>query len=159
MRGKIYNKENLASAVLKSFSIRETLKKLGLSPSGGNYESIKGAFKKLGIDTSHFTGQGHLRGKKCPWRKRPLHEILVKGRLENTWRLKNRLLKEGVKQHQCENCGGKKWLGKPTPLELHHLDGDRKNNLLDNLELWCPNCHTLTGNYRGKKNKRVEAIQ
>jgi len=38
----------------------------------------------------------------------------------------------------------------PIPLELHHIDGNQTNVSLDNLQLLCPNCHTLTDNYRGK---------
>ena len=39
---------------------------------------------------------------------------------------------------------------KKIPLEVHHLDGDRMNNELSNLQLLCPNCHALTENWRGK---------
>lgn len=30
------------------------------------------------------------------------------------------------------------------PLEIHHIDGDHKNNKPDNLQILCPNCHSLT---------------
>lgn len=40
---------------------------------------------------------------------------------------------------------------KPIPLELHHVDGDRLNNSLDNLMIICPNCHSFTENFAGKK--------
>jgi hypothetical protein len=52
--------------------------------------------------------------------------------------------------NQCCKCG---WsvthpvTGK-IPLELHHVDGNYKNNSEDNLELLCPNCHALTPNYK-----------
>lgn len=52
----------------------------------------------------------------------------------------------------CEHCGNDKWLGSPIPLNVHHVDGDATNNLLENLELLCLNCHGLTENY-GRKNK------
>lgn len=153
MASIIRNKDKLMVAISNSYSIRSSLKFLNLSPSGGNYDCIKKAIDDFGIDTSHFTGQGHLRGKNHNYRKRSLDEILVKGKLENTWRLKNRLLKEKIKDAKCENCELKIWLEKPIPLELHHVDGDRKNNNLENLELWCPNCHSTTDNYRGKKKR------
>lgn len=66
-------------------------------------------------------------------------------------RLKYRLVDEGYKEWKCECCGLTEWLGKPIPLELHHKDGDNTKNDLDNLELLCPNCHSLTDNYRWKK--------
>ena len=37
-------------------------------------------------------------------------------------------------------------------LELHHIDGNRYNHKKDNLEWLCPNCHSLTSNFRGRKN-------
>ncbi|HCW05920.1 MAG TPA: hypothetical protein DGG95_00985 [Cytophagales bacterium] len=43
------------------------------------------------------------------------------------------------------------------PLELHHKNGNRYDNRLENLMLLCPNCHTLTENYRGKKLKKDTA--
>ena len=76
-----------------------------------------------------------------------------RGKLENTFRLKRRLITERKKPHRCECCGLTEWLGHPVPLELHHKDGDRTNNVFSNLKLLCPNCHALTGNYRGKNRK------
>ena len=37
-------------------------------------------------------------------------------------------------------------------LSLHHIDGDRHNNVFENLQILCPNCHAQTDNY-GSKNK------
>ena len=61
-----------------------------------------------------------------------------------------------LRGHACENCGKKEWLGKPIPLEVHHLDGDKLNNELSNLQLLCPNCHALTDNYRGKNINNLD---
>ena len=66
--------------------------------------------------------------------------------------LKNKLIKNGVKESKCEECGNTKWLDSPIPLELHHIDGNAKNNNIENIKLLCANCHALTDNYRGKKN-------
>lgn len=38
------------------------------------------------------------------------------------------------------------------PLEIHHKDGDYTNNDEDNLELLCPNCHSLTDTYKNALN-------
>lgn len=34
------------------------------------------------------------------------------------------------------------------PLEIDHIDGNSDNNLEDNLRIICPNCHSLTTNFR-----------
>ena len=148
-----YTDSQLVEAVKHSQSIRAVLKKIGLTPAGGNYESIKKRISELKLDTSHFLGQGILKGKSHSYKTRPLEEVLIHKKLENTWRLKNRLLAEGIKEHRCEHCNNTKWLDHPIPLELHHIDGNRKNNTLQNIELLCPNCHSLTDNYRGSKKK------
>jgi 5-methylcytosine-specific restriction endonuclease McrA len=52
--------------------------------------------------------------------------------------------------HQCSSCGWNKVnesTGKP-PLEVDHIDGDCSNNNEENLRLLCPNCHSLTSNYK-----------
>ncbi|MDD2225283.1 MAG: HNH endonuclease signature motif containing protein [Candidatus Shapirobacteria bacterium] len=53
--------------------------------------------------------------------------------------------------NKCVLCGWgeiNKTTGK-TPLEVDHLDGNFKNNEITNLRLLCPNCHSLTSNYKG----------
>lgn len=41
-------------------------------------------------------------------------------------------------------------MGKQITLELHHINGDNMDNRLENLQLLCPNCHSMTDNFRGK---------
>lgn len=62
---------------------------------------------------------------------------------------------------KCCKCGWNKSnpiTGTPF-LEINHIDGDSSNNNEDNLELICPNCHSLTPNFRslnkgnGKRKK------
>lgn len=54
------------------------------------------------------------------------------------------------KGERCESCKLTEWMGQKIPLELHHVDGDRFNNELVNLQVLCPNCHALTDNYSGR---------
>ena len=55
---------------------------------------------------------------------------------------------------KCEKCGWGEMneYSNTVPLEIHHKDGDCTNNLIENLELLCPNCHSLTENF-GSLNK------
>ena len=53
-----------------------------------------------------------------------------------------------AKYNGCQLCGWHEI--NPTtgnmPLEVHHIDGNCLNNREDNLQLLCPNCHSLTPN-------------
>lgn len=51
----------------------------------------------------------------------------------------------------CEECGISEWRGKPIVLEVHHKDSDTNNNTFDNFQALCPNCHSLTEGWRGRK--------
>jgi heterodisulfide reductase subunit B len=52
---------------------------------------------------------------------------------------------------RCEICQIEEWNGKRLPLEVHHLDGNNKNNKKENLQVLCPNCHAQTDSWRKKK--------
>ena len=67
--------------------------------------------------------------------------------------LRSRLIKYGFKENICEKCKLSKWNGLEIPLDVHHVDGDNKNNELKNLVILCPNCHRQTDNF-GSKNKK-----
>lgn len=56
--------------------------------------------------------------------------------------------------NKCSICGWNKKhpVSNTSPLHVHHKDGNTKNNLEDNLDLLCPNCHSLTENF-GSRNK------
>lgn len=41
-------------------------------------------------------------------------------------------------------------------MQLHHIDGNNKNNSLENLQILCPNCHSQTDNYCGSANVTEE---
>ncbi len=62
-------------------------------------------------------------------------------------------------KNSCSSCGYNKEneFTKKSILEVHHINGDHKNNFEENLTLLCPNCHALTHNFRSrnKGNGRV----
>lgn len=89
----------------------------------------------------------------------------VSGGVDNDEVLSDRVRKYMLDKvgHKCELCG---WgeinpYTNKIPLEIHHKDGDYKNNAEDNLQVLCPNCHTLTKTYgtgnigNGRYNRRL----
>ena len=149
-----YTKSELINAVSKSTSMRQTLVNLNVSPYGGNYDVLRKAINHFNLDTSHFKGQAWNKGKKLP-AKKALSEYLIAGSNISSYKLKNRLLQEQVFESKCSSCGNTLWLNQPVPLELDHINGDNKDNRLENLRLLCPNCHALTPTYRSKNRKNA----
>jgi len=82
-------------------------------------------------------------------------ELLVAGRPRGRGHIKRRLIREGIKEHRCEECGITEWRGEPLTMELHHVNGDGEDNRLENLMLLCANCHSQTDNWGGRGVRRV----
>lgn len=157
---KKYTDQEIIEYVKNSTSITQILKKLNLTPSGGNFYTIKRKILLLCLDTSHFTGQGYLKGKNHNWAKEtPLKDILVE---KSTYggggrHLKKKLFKAGLLEDKCYQCGLTFWRGEKLSLEIEHINGNHFDNRIENLTILCPNCHSLTPTYRGRKlrgNKR-----
>lgn len=153
MSRRKWTDEQFIEAVRSSLSYAEILRKLGLKVAGSNYDTVKRKISELNLDTSHMTGKAWNQGDRYRPIKEsiPLENVLVEN---STWvnsnNLRKRLLKEGIKEHKCECCGNTEWMGKPIPLELHHINGVKNDLRIENLQILCPNCHSFTDNYRGK---------
>lgn len=155
MRSRGWSVGELKRATLASTSIRQVLTKLGLREAGGNYSQIKKYLRINEIDVSHFKGRAWNKGMKMPFSPRiPLEIIMVRNSDYQSYKLKARLLRSGLKKESCELCG---WSQRSNdgrlPLELDHINGDSKDNRLENLRILCPNCHSLQPTHRGLNSK------
>lgn len=76
--------------------------------------------------------------------------------------IRNYLLEKYDNKCQMEDCrwGKENPYTHSVPLEVHHIDGDCTNNREENLQLLCPNCHSLTENFgsRNKNSKRYKLM-
>lgn len=57
--------------------------------------------------------------------------------------------------NKCSICGWNKMntYTNKIPLEVHHIDGNPYNNKENNLQVLCPNCHSLTNNFKGNRGR------
>jgi hypothetical protein len=155
-RFKSWTDEQLIESVKNSYSTRAVIISLGLVPAGGNYIQVQNRINVLGLSTEHFTGSVWAKGKTWHTSTRPiLSDLLVKGSVVQSFKLKKRLFEEGLKTQKCELCGWAELsIDGRLPLELDHINGDRYDNRIKNLRILCPNCHSLQITHRGK-NKKV----
>jgi hypothetical protein len=155
MKPKSWTENDLVNAAKESRSIRQIIIRLNLKPAGGNYTQIQKYLRYYRINTSHLKGRGWNKGLKGVSRPRiPLDKILVKDRIFQSYKLKNRLIAVKLKPAFCEECG---WARRSKdgrlPLELDHINGDSNDNRIENLRILCPNCHSLKPTHRGRNRK------
>ena len=116
--------------------------------------SVRECARQFGFNTGAWS-QAVRRGDVVARpRATPLNELLVFGRRRGRENLKRRLLEAGLKENRCERCGITHWHGEPLSMQLHHKNGNGLDNRLENLELLCPNDHSLTDTYGGRNGHR-----
>lgn len=145
--------EQIRTAVKNAYSIADFCRAVGWQPRGDNYKVFHKYVAKYKLDTSHFTGIRTNIGNRLKVGI-PITEMFVKGNHVGSKVLKAKILREKLLEYKCSHCGISEWQGKPLSLQIHHKDGDHSNNELSNLEFICPNCHSQTDTFSGKKNSK-----
>ncbi len=139
------NDEYFIKVCTESETMARASARLGL-----HFNTFKRRAVKLGVYKPNQAGVG-IKKKSVSI---PITEILEgKHPYFQTFKLKVRLFKEGIKDNICEICGLSEWMGKKINCELDHIDGDRTNHKLENLRIICPNCHSQTETFRAKNIK------
>jgi hypothetical protein len=155
MRGRrlSYTEQEARDAIAASKSWAESLRRLGLCPTGGAWRILKKYAREWKISAEHFDPRAAC-GANLKRRARPLSEVLVAGSTYGRQHVKRRLLAEGLKESRCELCGqGEIWRGKPMSMILDHINGVRDDHRIENLRMVCPNCAATLETHCGRRNR------
>lgn len=134
--------QQIIDAVARHSCISDVRKSLGIS-TGSGYLALKRRIATLKLSTDHFI---HPRWKRC---------LVVK---ETAWRTKGDSLTRALIDHgtvyECAWCGNPGvWRDQPLKLQVDHVDGNSRDNRLENLRFLCANCHTQTETHSVHKSK------
>ena len=129
-----------------------------------NSEGLKRAYSKKRSPWDSWNGsKENLKVLKDAHDRRILQqmeEAFVKESKASNLAINNYLKNYKSWEQKCSRCGLTEWQGKPIPLELHHINGNNRDNRLENLEYLCLNCHAQTESFRGRNinngKKKVE---
>ncbi len=146
----------LANLAKGSSSFAAILRHFGLNNKGGNRRTLKRRLETEGIDYSHINqGRAANRDRRFERSEDFLVAALTENSTTSKWYLKQKLIQQGILLNLCTACGiDPEWNGLPLVLSLDHINGKPDDNRLANLRLLCPNCHSQTHNYTGRKTRK-----
>lgn len=147
-----FNYTKISEVIEKCYSLVDVAKNIGLVSEKAKKidarlcKNIKKYINENSLDTSHFRHSSKVGYNVI----RTNEEVFSKNSEVSQSTVKKRFIAK-VK-YECAICSVGSWNNAPLSLQLDHIDGDNKNNLMSNLRLLCPNCHSQTENF-GSKNK------
>lgn len=153
-----FSKESIQKAFNESSSYTQMFEYLNLPLTKNLIKVLDYRVKVEDIDKSQFNINKTVakKTKKVTnmFEGYNLKDILVENSsYYNSHGLKNKLLKSNILKYECQICAIKEWNGQELSLQLDHINGKSNDNRLENLRFLCPNCHSQTETYAGKKKK------
>jgi len=149
---KILKKEDVERAVTMTRSNRAAARYLHVSFT--HYKKYAKMYKDTETDVTLYEIHKNQSGKGIPkflnnsGKEPPLMD-LIEGRVPvehfDPKKIKQRIIFEALIEEKCAKCGfaDKRILDTKIPIILHHIDGNKKNYHLENLEFLCYNCSFL----------------
>ena len=150
-------KQKLQEIVSSCTSFSKILKYFNLLNKGGNVKTLKSRLDYDSIDYSHIRlVKGSNSVINFIKKHTPLNELFTINSNYNRNHLKRKIIKNKLLLEECQMCGIiDTWNGKHLTLQLDHINGISNDNRLDNLRFLCPNCHSQTDTFSGRKSKNT----
>jgi 5-methylcytosine-specific restriction endonuclease McrA len=140
------DREVVAAAVQQSRTLQDALTALGMPYTQRSRDQLSIACHNYGIDCSFPLRYASPRTTD--------DEIFIENSpyVSNRKTLKRRFIAAFLVSEECAICGQLPvWNGHPLTLQLDHINGINNDHRPENLRLLCPNCHTQTPTYAGKR--------
>ena len=145
----IRTKEQIVEASEKASCGAEASRMLGVP-----YKAYKRMAMKFGCMKKVQGAHSKSKSGTCDYRA--LKDFLdgkYANRRISSYRILKYLIVSGLCEYKCEECGTLTWNGRPIRLHVHHIDGNHIHNVVENIKLLCPNCHSQTDTYCGQNIK------
>ena len=132
-----FSHEDFYNIVMNSNSYAECMRKIGYaSISGDSLKILKRRIEEDKISIKHF----NINNGKCI--KRTEENVFCENSTADQSTLR-KFYKVKYPQEKCSICGqGLIWNNKKLILILDHINGNNKDNRLENLRWVCPNCNS-----------------
>lgn len=138
--------------VQSSKTYKEIITKCGYSNySGASQQLVKDRINKLGLSFTPEKNNNSI--------KRSDEEIFVKNSPVTQAVLRKHYKQGNYSEYKCSICGLEPfWNGKDLSLTLDHINGNNKDDRLENLRWVCPNCDRQLDTF-GTKNIKYQKQQ
>lgn len=140
--------EELTEIVKSSYSLAEVMKKIGYKANSGDANIlINKRLEKYNISKEHFKSVISIF--------REDEDIFIENSPVSQSVLRRRYKKNNYSEYECAICGqGHMWNGLELTFTLDHINGNNKDNRLENLRWVCPNCDRQLDTFAGKNFKK-----
>lgn len=144
-----YTIEEVKQACTQATYMAQALHFLGLTIHTINYRKIRTLIDNHNIDTSHWNSQINSR--------KYLHEEIFceDSPISRTDLRKKVKMYNVLNLDSCSCCGINEWMGEDLSVQIDHINGNSRDNRIENLRALCPNCHSQTTTYGGKRREHL----
>ena len=147
--------ETLQEIINESNSYTEVLQKLGFNAYSGNHRTLKERIRVENINCSLLEKGRKKKYEETKCRFTNEEIFIENSTYPNKTQLKKKLINLGLK-YECQQCNiGPIYNNIALTLQLDHINGINNDNRIVNLRFLCPNCHSQTNTFSGKKNKKI----